>query len=117
MLMASSSTTTSRSSIDSAIPAELHIWIDLNLDGDWDDAQEKVIDRLPVEIGQNEIDIDLPGEALPGPSYLRVRLVPPRTELDPPLKPIDDLDDPILLGEVEDYPVTLFFQIFNGNFE
>ena len=49
------------------------LWIDFNLDGDWDDGDELVFSG-PLNAGTNDINFNVPGSALPGVTFARVRL-------------------------------------------
>ena len=53
---------------------QLHAWLDFNLDGDWDDANEKIVTEPSAAIGSNSFTIPIPSDATVGYSYLRVRL-------------------------------------------
>ena len=78
--------------------AFLNIWIDLNQDGDWDDANEHLIRDLSVHAGNNNIVLNLPSEAGAGTTYARVRLSGTRGYGVRGLAPD---------GEVEDYQVEI----------
>ena len=52
----------------------LNAWIDLNRDGDWDDAGERVATDLAVTAGTNVLSLSLPPGTVVGPTYLRFRL-------------------------------------------
>lgn len=79
--------------------AYLNIWVDLNGDGDWDDAGEQIVDDQVVNNGVAEtITIPVPGTAVSGTTYARFRM-----STEPNLGPTGTARD----GEVEDYAVQL----------
>jgi len=79
-------------------PALLNAWIDLNADGDWDDAAEWIISNRSVNSGTNAIRFDLPEIEDDASSYARFRV-----STDALSGPGGAASD----GEVEDYQVTL----------
>ncbi|MCP4456076.1 MAG: hypothetical protein GY809_31860 [Planctomycetes bacterium] len=76
----------------------VNAWLDLNGDGDWDDAQEQVLMDEPVATGNTSLSFFIPESALSGPSYMRFRF-----NTAGGLGPYGLAAD----GEVEDYAVTL----------
>ncbi len=54
--------------------AYLHGWIDLNQDGDWSDAGEKIISNRLLTVGNNEVSFAIPSTALLGNTFARFRL-------------------------------------------
>lgn len=83
----------------SSTSAKLDVWLDLNRDGDWDDAGEEIFADTVVASGSNNLDVTLPTDTTqPGTSYMRVRI-----STDGGLQPTGIASD----GEVEDYKVTL----------
>ncbi|SMY18046.1 GEVED domain-containing protein [Photobacterium aquimaris] len=77
----------------------LYAWLDLNLDGDWDDPNEQIISDTSASIGNNSYSVFIPESAVVGHSYLRVRLC---SDVDCN-SPIGFAND----GEVEDYRVLI----------
>ena len=49
-------------------------WIDFNLDGDWDDPLEKIIDSVSFEQGTHEVVFSVPSDALVGDAISRFRI-------------------------------------------
>ncbi|PSU70010.1 hypothetical protein C9J22_12495 [Photobacterium phosphoreum] len=78
---------------------QLHAWLDFNLDGDWDDANEKIVTELNAVIGSNSFTIPIPNDATVGYSYLRVRLCSGNDCALPTGMAFD--------GEVEDYRILV----------
>lgn len=78
--------------------ARVNAWIDFNRDGDWGDAGETILNDLPVQNGNTNVTIAVPGSALGGTSYARFRL-----STNGKLGPGGSAAD----GEVEDYEVVL----------
>ncbi len=81
-------------------------WLDFNLDGDWDDAGEKIISDTSASIGNNDYSISIPANITAGHSYLRVRLCSD-ADCDSPTGVASD-------GEVEDYRILLLDLIDNN---
>ncbi|MGQ0620177.1 MAG: Calx-beta domain-containing protein [Panacagrimonas sp.] len=80
-------------------PALLDAWIDFNRDGDWSDAGEQIFDDYIVLNGANNgLVFQVPGTAVAGISYARVRL-----SSDGVAEPTGAAPD----GEVEDEQVNL----------
>lgn len=77
---------------------KLNAWIDFNLDGDWTDAGEQIIDDVDLEPGLNFLTIDVPASAVSGVSYARFRL-----NSSGNLSSVGAAAD----GEVEDYEVRV----------
>ena len=76
----------------------LDAWIDYNQNGTWDDAGELVFSGSVVA-GTNTINFVIPGNAIAGVTYARLRLHDGATGL----APTGEADD----GEVEDYLITI----------
>ena len=79
----------------------VNAWIDYNLDGDWDDADEQVFINQFVTPGVNNLSITAPAGALTGNAFARFRLttipgysyfgMAPDGEVEDYLIPIDDV--------------------------
>ncbi len=57
--------------------AFLNVWIDLNMDGDWSDAGEQVLDDIALAPGISSTslaDVMVPAEITPGTTFLRARI-------------------------------------------
>ena len=78
--------------------AHLDAWVDFNGDGDLVDANEKILDRVSVSNGTEMLSFPVPGAAIAGTTFARVRLSSNGVEA-PTGFAID--------GEVEDYTVTI----------
>lgn len=76
----------------------LNAWLDLNGDGDWNDAEEQVLFDEPVVTGDTSLSFLIPESASPGDSFMRFRF-----------NTAGGLgaDGLAADGEVEDYAVTL----------
>ncbi|WP_194288496.1 DUF6923 family protein [Ornithinicoccus halotolerans] len=86
---------------DTGEPATLAGWIDLNNDGDFDDAGELVSADVPASSGLDPYDLVFDPATFPaGGTYARFRLFPGAVD-DADLSPVG----PAAAGEVEDYPV------------
>ncbi|XPP92877.1 GEVED domain-containing protein [Photobacterium leiognathi subsp. mandapamensis] len=77
----------------------LYAWMDFNLDGDWDDAGEQIINQPSAAIGINNFSVLIPAGAIVGHTYLRVRLC---SDVDCN-SPVGRAND----GEVEDYRILI----------
>ncbi|MEW6302149.1 MAG: choice-of-anchor D domain-containing protein [Verrucomicrobiota bacterium] len=55
-------------------PGKLDAWVDFNRDGDWDDANEQILNTYAVVSGDNTVSFSVPAGALPGKTYARFRL-------------------------------------------
>ncbi|WP_419207958.1 GEVED domain-containing protein [Photobacterium leiognathi subsp. mandapamensis] len=77
----------------------LYAWMDFNLDGDWDDAGEQIINQPSAAIGINNFSVLIPVGAIVGHTYLRVRLC---SDVDCN-SPVGRAND----GEVEDYRILI----------
>ena len=77
----------------------LYGWLDLNLDGDWDDSGEQIISDASANIGNNNYNVLIPNSAVVGYSYLRIRLC---SDVDCN-SPVGRAND----GEVEDYRILI----------
>ena len=81
--------------------AFLNAWIDLNIDGDWDDEGEQFLTDEPVTAGASSTslqNITVPSNATLGTSFVRIR-ISTQTGLTPRGLAAD--------GEVEDYQVSI----------
>lgn len=78
--------------------AVINAWIDFNLDGDWADPGEHILDNVDVSAGLNRLTFDIPAGARSGTSYARFRLNSTGN-----LEPTGAASD----GEVEDYEVQI----------
>lgn len=76
----------------------LDAWIDLNADGDWADANEKVLDSYRLVAGENLVTLTIPGGYSPATTFARFRF-----SSTGGLAPTGLAPD----GEVEDYQVQL----------
>lgn len=76
----------------------LSAWLDLNLDGDWDDAGEQLLSAVEVPDGVSVVSLTIPFDAAEGDSFIRFRIGD---------DPITSPTGSILGGEVEDYAVTI----------
>ncbi|MDW8077799.1 MAG: GEVED domain-containing protein [Thermoguttaceae bacterium] len=92
----------------------LNVWIDLNADGDWDDAGEQVVQGLWLTPGEHRLHeypqvAVLPADLTAGPSFMRVRFSGNVQNLLPyGGNPTPGGPDPN--GEVEDHQVTLLVE-------
>ncbi|WP_206294994.1 beta strand repeat-containing protein [Humisphaera borealis] len=80
----------------------LHAWIDFDGNGTFD-AAEKIIDNQDMAIGDNAVAVTIPGNAKPGTTYARFRIVQSST---PGLGPKGQTAT-FTNGEVEDYRLTI----------
>ena len=73
-------------------------WLDLNLDGDWDDPGEQILGDRFVSPGENVLSFNVPAASGAGESYARIRF-----------NTVGGLwhSGPAADGEVEDYRVTI----------
>ena len=76
------------------------VWIDLNQDGDFDDAGENVVCVTSEGGDQVSWDITIPENALPGPTRMRIRLKYYNSDCGEPC-------GTTTYGEVEDYTVNV----------
>ncbi len=79
----------------------LDAWVDFNRDGDWSDPGEKIFDRVPLLLGQNDLAFRATSAAIvttASPTYARFRV----SSLGG-LEPFGLASD----GEVEDYRVDI----------
>ncbi|MGB0759666.1 MAG: GEVED domain-containing protein [Rubripirellula sp.] len=81
--------------------AFLNVWIDLNMDGDWNDAGEQVLDDLVLPSGNTTTSlagVTVPSDIAAGTTFLRARI-----STDPGL----DATGPASDGEVEDFALAV----------
>ena len=81
--------------------ALLSAWIDLNLDGDWDDTGEQILSDVAVPAGESSTSlgsVTIPENAPSGTTFIRTRI-----STASGLTPRGAADD----GEVEDYAATI----------
>ncbi len=76
----------------------LNAWIDLNGDGDFADAGEKIIDNQSLSVGNNSINYTIPDTATAGITFARFRYSS---------QTLSTSDGFAYDGEVEDYRVTI----------
>ncbi|QDU28581.1 Bifunctional hemolysin/adenylate cyclase precursor [Anatilimnocola aggregata] len=82
----------------SAIGKKLDAWIDFNLDGDFNDANERVATGLVLASTNNSLAVSVPDGVGEGTTYARFRIS---------TAGISTPDGLALDGEVEDYAITL----------
>jgi len=73
-------------------------WIDFNRDGTWQHPQERIVSLFLLD-GFNQVDYAVPDDAVPGATYVRVRI-----NSKGPLPPYGPADD----GEVEDSTTFIY---------
>ncbi|MEM6979881.1 MAG: GEVED domain-containing protein, partial [Planctomycetota bacterium] len=73
-------------------------WIDFNADGNWDDVGEQIFADVPVTVGDQSLEFQVPPTTASGLSYARFRI-----STQPGLGVAGFASD----GEVEDYTLTL----------
>lgn len=90
--------------------AIVDVWIDLNVNGSFEDAGEHIVQSQAVTEGANQTDqVSVSGSLLSGGAgatvtYARVRLASSVSDYpDNPARPLGEA----LIGEVEDYQVTI----------
>jgi len=76
----------------------LNAWMDINIDGDWDDNGEHIFFAKGLAPGDNNISFTLPLDAKPGNTYMRFRFA---------MNGIDKYTGAAPDGEVEDYFVKI----------
>ena len=79
-------------------PGRIDAWLDLNRDGDWNDANEHILNAQPLTFGPNLINFSLPSNVARGATFARFRLT--SAGIATPFGPATD-------GEVEDYSVAI----------
>ncbi len=77
----------------------LHGWMDWNADGDWEDADEKVLNGVFQSGDEQQYIIHVPSSAKRGQSYARFRFCTQKSL---------GVSGPAPDGEVEDYPYTIY---------
>jgi len=88
----------STATIVASTAGKLDAFIDFNIDGDFDDADEKILSSYPLNAGSNNVQFAIPSTMVLGSSYARFRFSS-TGGLDPTGAAAD--------GEVEDYRVSL----------
>lgn len=89
--------------VPATLPAHLNVWIDFNRDGDFADANERVMTNVVVYDGLQELGFFTPLTAANGPTYARIRL----SDLLLPTAVGTGMGGFGGAGEVEDYRVEL----------
>ncbi len=90
---------TARLTVSTTGSGFLHAWLDFDRDGTFSSAERITApDGTPVS-GTTFLDLGIPASAVPGPTFLRLRLVSTSGPLDPTGLAAD--------GEVEDHAVTI----------
>ena len=89
---------TVRIEIVASQPGKIDAWMDFNLDGDWNDAGEKILVSRDVVAGANTVNVAIPEATLEGVTYARFRL-----SRDGGLGPTGFAPN----GEVEDYRIDV----------
>ena len=79
----------------------LNAWLDLNIDGDWDDAGERIFTDLFLGAGPNSLTVAVPCGAASGQTVSRWRFT---SYIPVPDANYEGLEDD---GEVEDHSVTI----------
>ncbi|MEM8677964.1 MAG: NF038122 family metalloprotease [Planctomycetota bacterium] len=64
---------TSEVEIVASAAGVLNAWIDFNADGDWNDPGEQVATDMAVIGGLNQLNVDVPADAVEGDTYARFR--------------------------------------------
>jgi hypothetical protein len=90
-------------SVHASLGSYLNAWIDFNANGIWDSSEQIAVDE---ELWGSQILFDVPLDALPGTTFLRMRLT--SYDTGGTLLPTGPADD----GEVEDHAVTIFPHIY-----
>jgi uncharacterized repeat protein (TIGR01451 family) len=104
--------------VTASTPGFLNAWMDINQDGDWNDAGEQLFSNQALIAGNNALVISTATTQPTGDTYLRFRFT--STAVTTPL-PTGALPD----GEVEDYRVAIVLPeagvcssgLINGGFE
>ncbi|MCA9190039.1 MAG: hypothetical protein KDA99_30650, partial [Planctomycetales bacterium] len=60
--------------VHSTVGSIISAWVDYNIDGDFNDAGERVITNAVVANGNNAFTINVPQTATPGTTFMRVRI-------------------------------------------
>ena len=84
--------------VTASATGQLDAWIDFNRDGDWNDPGEQIFVSRLLNAGANVLTVNVPGTALPGPTFARFRFSSAGN-----LRPTGPAAD----GEVEDYRVSI----------
>jgi len=80
----------------------LNAWIDYNQDGDWSDGGEQIFSEIALNAGINPLSFTVPGTALPGKTFARLRFSSQKLSFDPVHNLYIAMD-----GEVEDYQANI----------
>jgi hypothetical protein len=93
---------TAQITVTASVAGKLDAWIDLNIDGDWDDQvdgqDEQIFVSESLAAGPNDLSFDVPAGATPGYTFVRFRF-----STAGGLDYVGPADD----GEVEDYRVGM----------
>ena len=84
--------------VEASTQGLLNAWLDFNVDGDWGDPDEQIFIDEPLSSGFNNLTINVPFDAVPGPTFARFRFSTARG-----VSYRGETDD----GEVEDYTVEI----------
>ncbi len=101
-------------SVNAVTGGWLNMWIDLNRDGDWDDAGEHIVQGLWLEPGEHQLHLRpevlvLREDLSPGTSYMRLRFSS-NVQYLTPYGGNPDPNGPPPNGEVEDHQVLLLVE-------
>ncbi|MBN2355407.1 PKD domain-containing protein [candidate division KSB1 bacterium] len=84
--------------ISASTKGYLNGWIDFNQNSDWSDAGEQIFKEVALNAGINPLTFTVPGTALPGKAFARLRFSTQKLAYDPVHNLYIAMD-----GEVEDY--------------
>ncbi len=82
----------------SSKPGYLNVWMDINIDGDWNDAAERILVDFPIPGGLQVFCFSTPTGAVTGTTFMRFRFCS---------YPGLGCDDAARDGEVEDYEIEI----------
>lgn len=85
--------------VTASVPGYLDAWIDFNINCNWADPGDHVLNTFPLNAGINDIEFTIPCDAVPGQTYARFRF---RTDNLP-----ISYDGAWPNGEVEDYTIFI----------
>nr|NQU92919.1 PKD domain-containing protein [Bacteroidota bacterium] len=60
-------------SVNVSVNGKLNAWLDMNIDGDWDDPDEQVFTDEVLTAGDNTVSFELPATTVPGNAFARFR--------------------------------------------